>query len=474
MRPGFTILLLTALLAAAHAGVQAQIVPDLKIRHRADIPSTCGEMTMTMKYDAFERHYIYVAGKEGGLRIYDILNIDAPVLVGAIPIDSFEHLEVMSVDQTGNYLLLALGNHFGDGQSPGVAVVDVINPYSPVVTHVWTLPESGGGAGIIRADGDFVYLGAMKHGLVVLGISTRGRLEFLSRFVPDIDYPTPNPNPDLYNARGLAVRGDLVYLCYDAGGLRIINIADKQNPVETGRYSNPIMNGLPRAYNNIVVEDSLAYIAVDYCGMEIVNVADTGHITLTGWWNPYGCPNNNWFTSPVHANEIAFDRERKLLFISTGKSDMVVVDVADPTSPDSVGAYGGTENDRGSWGIALHRDKIFISYVCALIPFASNWTGVTILTYGDDGASATPVPAVEEFALYPSPTSDRITLHGIESIPEGSILLTDILGRTFIPPFIRTSSSGTEIDVSALPAGVYALRVRTKEGMRFGRFVKRT
>jgi hypothetical protein len=114
--------------------------------------------------------------------------------------------------------------------------------------------------------------------------------------------------------------------------------------------------------------------------MEILNVSDTAHIKLRGWWNPCGCPNNNWFKSPVHANEIRFQKNCNRIFLSTGKSDMHVLDVSDHAHPNSIAVYGGENNKMGTWGIDVWKNEIFLSYVCAFIPYSSNWTGVKIIT----------------------------------------------------------------------------------------------
>jgi hypothetical protein len=155
----------------------------------------------------------------------------------------------------------------------------------------------------------------------------------------------------------------------------------QRNPSEVGRYSNPVMNGKPRAYNNIIIDDSLAYIAVDYCGMEVLNIKDPAKITTTGWWNPYGCPKNNWFSSPVHANEIVFDKKNRLLFLSTGKSDLSVLGVSDPSQPVLCAEFGGVNNKRGTWGVSRYNNEIYLSYICSVIPFSSNKPGVKILSY---------------------------------------------------------------------------------------------
>lgn len=478
MNRTLTSFFLLALTVAASLPAYSRTSADLNIQFHADIASTCPQMMMTMAHDALGRPYLYVAGKEGGLRIFDISNIDSPVPVATIPITSLENLHVMNLAQSGNYVYLALGNHFSNSQSPGMAIVDVTNPASAFVADTWKSTDPDGGAGIVAVEGDYAYLGAMKNGLVILDVSDPSDITFMSKFVPDIDYPTPDPNPDLYNARGMAVRDDIVYLCYDAGGLRIINTVDKLGPIETGHYSNPALNGLPRAYNNIVLDGSLAYIAVDYCGLEVLNVSDTSSITLVGWWNPYNCPTNNWFTSPVHANELAYNRECKLLFVSTGKSDMYVLDMENPSAPDSSGFYGGVSNDIGTWGVSTYQNEIFLSYVCAVIPFASNWTGVKILTYDNSCTSDVPENPANAVGVFPSANGDRITILSdgtSDASGPRSVSVTNLLGQTFFPTITESLPFRTSVDTSILPDGIYLLYYRVghisykKKFIRVGR-----
>lgn len=338
---------------------------------------------MTMLHDQRDRPYLYVANKEAGLKIYEISDPQKPREAATVSTRLFASLHVMNLAQQGDYLYLAIGNHFNNKQSSGMAVIDVRDPGKPEFKNYWVLPKSAGGSGVVRVQGDYAYLGAMGNGLVILDISDKNRTRFVSQFIPDINYPDPKPKKSLYNARGMALAGDLVYLCYDAGGLRIIDTKDKSRPVETGRYSNPVMNGKPRAFNNVVLDDSLAYIAADYCGMEILDIRDPKNIKPAGWWNPYGCPANNWFSSPVHANEIALEKKKGLVFLSTGKSDLCVVNVADPAKPYTCRIFGGVDNRMGTWGVSVYGTEIYLSYICAIIPFASNWTGVKILRYTD-------------------------------------------------------------------------------------------
>lgn len=372
------------LLIAVSADPQA--CGHFKMQHRYDIPADCSGITMTMKHDTTGKPFLYVASKDAGLKIYNVAS--TPVLVKTIPVASFHSLHVMNLSQSGNYLYLALGNHFGTAaQNPGFAIVDVSAPAKAGVVSLWYDSTLKSGAGIVECSGNYAYLGAMKFGLMIFDVSDKTHVVKLSSLIPDIHFPDSRADPTKFNARGMAIRNNLVYLCYDAGGLRIINVADKKHPFEAGRYSNPVMNGKPRAYNNIVLKDALAYVTVDYCGVEILNVSNPAAVSLVRWWNPWTCQTSgfNWFTSAGHANEVALDTKNNLLFVSTGKSDLHVLDVSNPAAPVHCANYGGTANNMGTWGVSIYEDQVYLSYICTLgIPFSSRWTGVKILSYDDE------------------------------------------------------------------------------------------
>ncbi|MFI5135051.1 MAG: LVIVD repeat-containing protein, partial [Chitinophagales bacterium] len=323
--------------------------------------------------------YIFAAAQSGGLMIFDVSNPNAASLTGTIPISSFDNLYVMSCEENLNYLYVALGNYFGTNpQKSGMAIVDVTDPLNPVITNQWENSTVVKGAAIVKVQGNYAYLGAMTDGLIILDVSDKSNIQFVSKFIPDPNWPVPNPIPSATpNARGMQIIGNIIYLCYDAGGLRIINIADKLNPKETGRYINQSALNKQQAYNNIVVHDDLAYIGVDYCGMEIVNISDTSNITQTGWWNPWDCtsPNNFWIGSHGHGNEVTYDDQQKVVFMSAGASDLRIIDVSDPSNPDSCGGFGTFTDTLGAYAATVSGNKIFLSYIFTLIPYVSVWSG---------------------------------------------------------------------------------------------------
>lgn len=457
----FTFILWTAFFLFGK--IYSQNCSTMNMQWQADIPSTCNEMVMTMIHDQLNRPFLYIANKEAGFKIYDVSIPSSPVLVATLPTSLYGGLEVMNLYQDSNYVYLALGNTFTNPQMGGMAIVDVTAPATANVTDHYIVPASASGGGIVKVEGNYAYLGAMKSGVVILDVTNKNSIQFVSQFVPSISFPPiANPNPNYYNARGMAVKNSIVYLCYDGGGIRIINCTNKLSPVETGRWCNPVMYtplDHAKAYNNIILDDTLAYIAVDYCGMEVLNISDTSNMTLVGWWNPYNCPNNNWFTSPVHANEIQYNKNCKQIFLSTGKSDMMVIDVSNPAMPDSCNFYGGTLNDIGTWGAGIYQNQIYLSYICVPfpgVPFPSNWTGVKILTY-DTCKAASGIYEQERstsFSVYPNPASMYIEVrYELSELRNAKLEMYNSVGQLLL------STLEHKIDVRNFTKGMYYLKV---------------
>lgn len=426
---------------------------------------------MTMMHDQMGRDYLYVANKDLGLTVYDISDYGNPLGVDTLLSNVYlDSLDVMNVEQDGNYLFLSLGSTFTNGEKGGVAIVDVTNPTNVQLTDLKiTTPESNG-TGIIKVEGNYAYVGAMSQGVIMYDVTDKSNITFVGQFIPDITFPSSNnPNPDLYNARGMEVRNGIVYLCYDAGGLRILDCTNPSNPVELGAYANQTLYdpfNLPRAYNNIVLEDTLAYVAIDYCGLEVLNIADPENIELVGWWNPYGCPNNNWFSSPVHTNELYYNEDCKKLFVSTGKSDMMVLDMTNPLQPDSCGYFGGVSNSIGTWGVNGYMDQIYLSYICAVIPFSSNWTGVKLLNYEPCDVGLSEAEKMD-WEVYPNPATTHVNIDGVEEMKDMKFNIYNVAGQLVLHGMINENV----LAINELPNGMYSLQIMVDEGVSTKMFI---
>jgi hypothetical protein len=346
---------------------------DFEIAH--PFPHHC----MTVIHDNQGRDYLYTAAIKDGVRIFSIDGTKS-VEIDGIQVDDMEGLSVMSLSQTGDFLYVALGDHFSNSENSGLAIIDVTDPENAFVLDVWKNSPSTGGAGIVKVIGTYAYLGAMQHGLIIFDITNKSSISEVSRVVPSIDFPDANPDPDKYNVRGLDVKDDEVFLCYDAGGIRVIDISDIANPVQSGEYSLPALDGLPRAYNNCIVNGDRLYVAIDYCGMEILDISDASNITQMSWWNEWACEtsSNNWFNSPGHTNEMAYMADCQVIGMSAGKSELVCVDVSDPENPFLCTTFGDLSNNEGTWGISAYENTFYLGYIYVPlgIPFYSNYGGI--------------------------------------------------------------------------------------------------
>jgi hypothetical protein len=359
---------------------------------------------LSIQYDKLDRPYYYVTAAASGLLVFDVSNPNQPEPIKSLPITEFASLNVMNLFQQGPYLYLALGGHFVGGQpEKGLGIVDISDPTHATMVDVWHEAE-GNGAGVVVVEGDYAYLGAMSQGLIILDISDKNDVRFVSQLIPDINFPWPNPDQsqrDKINARGMALKDNTIYLSNDAGGLRIIDVTDKANPQEIGRYINTTVELM--AYNNVAVKDDLAYVPIDYCGLEILDVGNPANITQVGWYNPWDCNHPaDWFSSDGHTNEIVLMAEQELAFLSAGDSELTVVNVSDPAQPTLAGSFGEPGNSQGTWGLDVHDQMVLLTYIRTLgIPFRSTWAGVKLLEWNT-------IVGVEEHPELP--TSQVITL----------------------------------------------------------------
>lgn len=339
------------------------------------------DMPQAIVEDFLQRPLLYAAMKNGGLAVFNIANRKLPPKeVARLGIDQFHNQHVMHLTQSGELLYLALGDLFSaSGATAGLAVVNIKNPQRPKVVSQWKSEEVLQGTATVLVDGTFAYLGAMSAGVMILDVSQPERIERISSFLPNVDFPTPKPSKVHHpNARGFAKQGDLLFVAYDAGGLRVLDVSKPREPREVGRYVNPKFPNKPQAFNNLVLDGQRAYVAVDYAGLEVLDIRNPRDIKQLGWWNPWGAETlgNVWFNSAGHANQIAWQPDKKQVWLSAGDSELQVVDVSKPTQPKLVARFGVPKDKQGAWGVTLSGNRAYLTYINAVVPFQGTWSGI--------------------------------------------------------------------------------------------------
>ena len=340
---------------------------------------------MAVVHDQQQRPFIYVAGKEGGLIIFDASDMENLEIQGRFPTSSFLKMQVMDITQEDNFLYLALGNASGFKETPGLGVVDVSDPTKPQLISVWVHNKKGKGAAAIKVKGKYAYLAAMSEGILILDISDARKISLVKKFVPYIHFPQKDPRKSRWPmAKNLAIKDNLLFLCYEAGGLRILDISNPNEPKELSNYINSDKKLQKQAYNNIVIDDSLAYVSVDYCGLEVINISKPNEPNQVAWWNPWDChsPANNWNNSLGHTNQLILDQQRKLLFVAAGDSELQIVDISNAKQPKLAGSFGYPTDQLGAWGLAVQEQYVVLAYVKQIgLPFPSVWSGIKVIEW---------------------------------------------------------------------------------------------
>lgn len=421
----------------------------------------------TSVFNKNDAPYIYSACRELGIVTFDISDINAPVPVDTISTASLNGLLPTNLKQTGNYLYCSLGGYDGFfPQKPGLAILDLSNPANPEITDIWDTIIFDEGAAIAISDGEFAYLGAMDDGVILLDVNNKNDIKFISSILPDPDFPEVAGLFSTPNARGLALYGtDKLMVANDAGGLRMIDISDKENPVEIGKYVNTGIEDIAQsAYNNIVIVDHYAYIPVDMCGLDVVDIADEDMETIY-WFNPWDCDSSNWIGRPGHTNEIEVVGD-SLLFVSGGDSELLIFDITNRENPVLVGEYINEFDSIVAWGVDVHDNYVSLALVnneVVQIPYYSNIGGITILEW-----DAIPYVTIFEtdynlsdIEISPNPADQLIQIQN--NIGWDRCEIIDLNGR-----LIYSTEFNNTIGIGGFENGFYIIRFFDAESQTIG------
>lgn len=322
-----------------------------------------------------QKGHLYVAIKEGGVKVLTEKG-GKPKVVSHIKRKQLANLDAMNLWLAGDTLFVALGDFFKKKGHAGLAVIDVRIPSHPNVLSVWKSPTEMRGSAVVICDDRkrYAYLGVMEYGILIFDLFDLKKPKLISSFRPDIHFPKKNPNRiQMPNARGMMLTGKRMFLCNDAGGIRVLDLTDPRKPREISRYINTGLKGKPSAYNNIYIDGDLAY-----AGVEILDIRKPERIRQLAWWNPWKADTNanNWFNSPGHTNQITFDKRNKILHLSAGDSELVSLDLSNPKRPKQLVGHGDPKNERGVWGLCRSEQTVYLGYIKTIIPFRGTWAGI--------------------------------------------------------------------------------------------------
>ncbi|MCB0793426.1 MAG: hypothetical protein KDB88_01715 [Flavobacteriales bacterium] len=420
------------------------------------------------RIDRLDRPFVYVCCRELGLVTFSIADPLAPVPIDTIPAAALGGLAVNNVEQLGDLLYVSVGG-FEDGQQEaGLATVSVSDPSAPVILDLWSDPAFLNGAAICAVKDSLAFLGAMDDGVIVLNVSDPGAIMFVSSFQPDTVWPGIVNYPP--QARGMAIKDDVLFLCYDAGAFRALSISDPYQLAQLGQYINPMHpNFTAIAHNNVTLVGDHAIVAYDFCGFEVIDVSDPGDMQQVSWVDPWNCFGLSWFGSDGHTNELVTASGDSILLISAADSELLAYRIDDLASPSLIGSYGPPNDSAATWGFDRHGDLIVLCYLNNSFipipqPFHSNYGGIRLLSWSQDlGITIADRLSIDALRLFPNPVHAHVTIEVQGSDAPYTVDLIDGQGRTVLRSTSVARNGAIGIDVSALEVGWYTALVQHQE-----------
>ncbi|MDP8286205.1 MAG: T9SS type A sorting domain-containing protein, partial [Candidatus Electryonea clarkiae] len=240
------------------------------------------------------------------------------------------------------------------------------------------------------------------------------------------------------DVEGVAVSGDYAYLADRLSGLLVVNVSDPENPEEVGFYDSP---GEARG---VTVSGDYAYLADRNEGLHIVNVSDPENPEETGF---YDSPGEAW--SVAVRGDYAYLADRY--------EGLRVVNVRDPENPEEAGFYDSPGDARG---VAVRGDYIFLADISNLgiyrfSPLAVKETGIVFAS------------SFQLFPAYPNPfNSNASVVFDLPTPGLVSLTVVDILGRIADELILETGMSAgrhkLSWDAGILSSGTYLLRLESE------------
>jgi hypothetical protein len=244
--------------------------------------------------------FLYAATGEGGLRVYDIANVDQKGFSERITSAPFSPLGQRLYVKTKYATAVA---------SPATIAVDPTRKHYPQ-NEEWEHRDDKQGVNLIYA---FLYVADKYEGLILVNAATllngNPRDNFLKRAL------TWNPNGILNGANNITVAGSHAYITCDRG-LVVVNISDPLKPHVVGEFGAPFIKN-PRA---VQVQFRYAFVT-DSEGLKVVDVTDPDKARpVAGAVVPLSDAHNLYLV-------------RTYAYVAAGKQGLAIIDIENPEKP---------------------------------------------------------------------------------------------------------------------------------------------
>jgi len=343
--------------------------------------------------------YLYAACGTGGLRVYDVAEIDHKGFS--------ERIVSAPVSPLGQDLTVST-SYATSVKAPTTQGVDPARERDPANREQ-----------PIHLSYAFLYVTDREEGLILVNAATLldgdPTNNFLERAV------TFNPEGKLKGAVNCTVQGDTVYVCCDRGVVAV-SVADPMSPRILGEAGAPHVKGA----RSIEVQFRYAFVC-DAEGVKVLDVTSPGE------------PRAVTAAALKMANAVAAYPVRTWLYVAAGKDGLAIVDIEKPEAPrlDQTFNAGGALDDARDVKVGMTNASTF-----AYVADGKNGLRVVQLTSPDEtpgsqGFSPRPTPRL--IATYPTAAPALFVSEGIDRdrAVDESGHQTGVFGRIGARPLTR-------------------------------------
>jgi hypothetical protein len=245
---------------------------------------------------AYANGYVYLTAEHHGFYVFDVSDPAAPVLT-----DSSGSFYVTDVAVKDNWLYV--------GCSDSLSLFSLSDP-----AHPEFIMSFGDEIYFQRIfiDNDIAYVTETYKGLIGFDISDPSNPAELFRLNPGEDY-----GYSCFVCEGIA------YIAMESFGVKIIDVSDPA--------AVQVLGGIPTGAKsrNVAVKDRTVFITQGDAGLRVLDISNPAEPVETGWYDP-----------PVFGYDISIS-ENIACLSQSNDGPTLVLDISDPAHPDSLGQIEG-------------------------------------------------------------------------------------------------------------------------------------
>lgn len=266
---------------------------------------------------------LYV-GATNTVLVFDNTTPGSPRQIGSFALSGLGSVPY-DIDVDGTVALIA-------GAFDGLLMVDFADPASP--RELWRSDWPGQGEVLcVRNAGDHAYVVHNKT-LRVMDITSPPGLTLRGSV-------TLSPHPQAWQ---LAVDGTTAYVAAGAGGLKIVDVRDADNPIELGSIGGDCPGCIPQSVYGVTLQDHVAFVAGGVDGVAVYDVSD-----------PAAPQRLAVISTPGFARGVALNHSHAI--VTTGERGLAVFDVSNLQRPRLLSAL---ETRGDTWDVVTERDQAFV------------------------------------------------------------------------------------------------------------------